>query len=220
MSIRTRPLLKASALGITLLLVYYIITSVGGYFMVRGFLDSGIFDPEFINNPDAAPPFDPATDDPFQAFFGIATETFAIITACLGLGTCALWLGAGMGAGAAYTVLHNREERLETAPIKGGAAAGALAFVVGTLLGSLVSLIVIAPMFQRMSSIFSTLAATDPTMPPGLPAQMMTMWGLSFVVGTVCSTLFWAGLGAALGAIGSAIGKSFVRGETPAAGLV
>lgn len=220
MTIRTRPLFAATALGAGILIFYYLLSGIAASFMVGRMLDSPLFDPAFINEPSAEIPFDPDSTDPFEFMFNTSAETFAILGLCLGLGSCVLWLGAGLGAGAFYTVRHHREEALVDAPVKGGAAAGALAYVIGTLLGSFITLITVAPLYERISTIFSTLAATDPTLSAGFPSEMLLMWGVSFVASLICSTLFWGLMGAAFGAVGSAIGKSFIRTEPPAAGLI
>ncbi len=220
MSIRTRPLLKAAALGAGILVLYYLLSGVAAGVMVGRMLDSPLFDPAVLTQPNPDLPFNPDTDDPFQFIFNIPARTFTIASVCLGLGGCLLWLGAGLGTGAFYTMQHHREEPLEEAPVKGGAAAGALAYVVGTLLGSFVTLIAMAPLYDRLTTLFTALVEADPSMTAGLPSEMMLFWGLSFVVSLLCSTLFWGALGAVFGVIGSAIGKSFIRTEPPAAGLV
>lgn len=220
MQIRTRPFLTATALGTGILVLYYLITGAASYIFVGRMLDCPMFDPSFLAEPNAPLPFDPATDDPMEFILGIPGETFSIAAMCLTLAGCFLWVGAGMGTGALYARLHHREEALTDAPIKGGAAAGALAYVAGTLMGSILNLLMIAPFFERFSALFTTLAATDPGMPAGMPGQLLLIWAGSFVVGIVCSTLFWGLLGAAFGAIGSIIGKGFLRTEPPAAGLV
>ncbi len=220
MRIRTRPLFAATALGAGILVLYYLLAGVASNVMVGRMLDSPIFDPAVIGDPNAEIPFDPNSADPFEFMFNVSAETFAILGLCLGLGSCVLWLGAGLGAGAFYTVRHHREEALVDAPVKGGAAAGALAYVIGTLLGSFITLITVAPLYERISTIFTTLAATDPAFSAGFPSELLLMWGLSFVASLICSTLFWGLMGAAFGAIGSAIGKSFIRTEPSAAGLI
>lgn len=217
MQIRTRPLLNATILGAGILLVYYLASGIFSYFFVGRVLNSPFFDPAFLTGP--TPPFDPATDDIFLLMYGMPAQTFFIVSSCMGLLSCLVFLGAGIGAGAYYHIQHHHEEALSDAHVKGGAAAGALSYVVSTLLGSLISLLIVSPLFERMSQIFRTLAASDPSF-PGIPSSILLVWGGSFVVGIVCSTLFWGLLGAALGAIGSVIGKGFTRSEAPAAGLV
>ncbi len=220
MTIRTRPLLIATALGTAILVLYYLLTGIASSLFVGRMLDSPVFDSAFLTAPDAQLPFDPATDDPIEFIFGLPGETFSIAAMCLTLAGCLLWVGAGMGTGVVYTRLHHREEALTDAPIKGGAAAGALAYVLGTLLGSFVTLLVVAPLYDRLSTLFATLAATDPAFSAGFPREILLVWGVSFVVSLICSTLFWGLMGAAFGAVGSAIGKSFIHTEPPAAGLI
>ncbi len=217
MQIRTRPLLTATALGTAILVVYYLVNGIASYVFVGRMLNSPFFDPAFLTSSD--PPFDPATDDIFLTMYGIPAQTFFIASSCMSLLSCLAFLGAGIGAGASYNIQHHREEALSDAHVKGGAAAGALAYVVSILLGSVISLLTVSPLLERISQLFNTLAATDPAF-PGIPGSMMLAWGSIFVVGIVCSTLFWGLLGAALGALGSVIGKAFLRGEAPAAGLV
>lgn len=207
MKIKTQPLLGAAAFGIFLLMLYYLVSAVFSYRMVQNLLASGMFDPATLNSPN--PPIELA-DDPIEFMFGISSENFAIFSALAGLATCLVWLGAGVGSGAIYAALHHRQEPLLETPISGGAVAGALAYVIGTLLGSLVSMIAFVPLWQETTRMFTTLSQQSGGMPPGMPAQMITIWGISIVVGLLCSTLFWGGMGAVMGALGSAVGKAIV----------
>ena len=62
MKIRTQPLLKATLLGTTILLVYYLVAGIISYQFTQNMLDTGLFDPETFENPET---FDPESDDPF-----------------------------------------------------------------------------------------------------------------------------------------------------------
>lgn len=207
MKIKTQPLLGAVLFGILLLLLYYLVSGVFGYRITRHMLDSGMFDPSVLNSPN--PPIESAAD-PIEFMFGIPSQDFAIFSALAGLGSCLVWLGAGIGSGVIYAALHHRAEPLLETPVKGGAAAGALAYIIGTLLGSLLSMVIFLSVRQEMSGLLAALNQQSGGMPPGLPGQIMAIWGLSMVVGVICSTLFWGSIGAVMGVLGSAIGKAVV----------
>ncbi|MCA9959142.1 MAG: hypothetical protein KC443_08910 [Anaerolineales bacterium] len=206
MKIKTQPLLGAAMFGILLLIIYYTVSGVFTYRITQHMLDSGMFDAAVLNSP--TPPVELAAD-PIEYMFGISSQNFAVFSALAGLGSCLIWVGAGMGTGVIYAILHHRQESLLEAPIKGGAAAGALAYTVGTLLGSLLSMVIAGPIWREMSTLFASLSQQSGTaLPPGFATQMVAMWSISIAVGVICSTLFWASMGAAMGALGSAIGKA------------
>ena len=95
--------------------------------------------------------------------------------------------------------------------MKGGAVTGALSYVLGTLAGSLVNMLFFLPFMQEMFSMINTVSQQSGGPPPGFLPQMMLVWGISFVIGLICTTLFWGGIGAAMGALGSGLGKALIR---------
>jgi hypothetical protein len=189
-------LLKAAMIGIALIVVLSLISTVATYPLIQDMM-AMMSDPAF---------FDPATTPPSGMPPGF--ERFFSLMPLIGLLGCLAQLIPGMVAGGLYARWHNQDRPVVLGAVKGAAVAGALTHSIGSTIAGIVGLAIILPwQLQMMETMFEATGAPPASFPLG---GSMILFG---ALGLVCGAFFQALLGAGIGAIGGLIGDSFSKSK-------
>ena len=126
---------------------------------------------------------------------------------------CCIYLLTGLGVGALYVYLHNREEDASQVAVKGGAASGAVSYAVGGVISGIISAIALAPVMNEL--IDSVLASPEfAGAGEDFAAQATSAGIVGGIIGLLCGTIIAAVLGTILGAIGGVIGRAMFKPAT------
>ena len=193
---KTQQLLKASAIGIGIMVAFYLIILSFSYGLIQEMITL-FSDPAFFESTATAPVMPPEF------------ERFVTLGPLLGLIGCFAWLIPGLVSGLLYARWHNQTLPIESGAVKGGAAAGAITNALGYFIVGLISTAVILPLqMQMMETVMNNAGAGVPPFPFGGFMAVMT------VISLFCSLLFNGVLGAGIGALGGLIGDSTSKGKS------
>ena len=199
---KTHLLLKASMIGIVIIVVLSLISTAASYPILQDMMTM-FSDPAFLETPPTRPM--PGTS---PSGMPLGFERFFSLIPILGLVGCLSLLIPGIVAGFFYARWHNQEKPLTLGAVKGAGAAGAIAQAIGYTISGFVGMAVMLPMqLQMMETMLDATGAPPAAMPLG---GSMILFG---AISLVCNAIFQALLGAGFGAIGGLIGDSMSKNK-------